>query len=67
MQFWKKKQREALMNSISKQNFKDMMGRIKVLSNFDTEINSTNFAKLIRQLNSNSTKWVDIINKKLFG
>lgn len=61
------KQREALMNSINKQNFKDMMGRIKVLSNSDTEINSTNFAKLIRQLNSNSTRWVDIINKKLFG
>jgi hypothetical protein len=60
-------QRAALMEKITKQNYKEMLERVKELSDQDTVINSTNFLKLIGYLNSRSPKWIDQINKVLEG
>ena len=60
-------QRAALMARITKQNFKEMIKRVKLLSDQDNVKNSTNFLKLLGYLNSESTKWIDKINKVLEG
>ena len=60
-------QRTAFMEKINKQNFKEMLKRVSELSTRDTDINSTNFLKLMGYLNSKSAKWIDGINKVLEG
>ncbi len=60
-------QRAAFMEKINKQNFKEMLIRVSELSTRDTDINSTNFLKLMGYLNSKSTKWIDGINEVLEG
>lgn len=60
-------QRAKLFEKINKQNFKQMLSRIGSLSDDETKENSTNFSTLINNLNSKSTKWIERINKKIFG
>ena len=60
-------QRAALLEKINKQNFREMLERVKTLSEQDACMNSTNFLRLMSYLNSKSTKWIDKINKILGG
>ncbi len=60
-------QRVALLEKVNKQNFREMLKRVKTLSDQDACMNSTNFLRLMGYLNSKSTRWIDRINEVLEG
>lgn len=58
-------QRQALFSRITKENYQEMLGRIKKLPSDDTIEGSTNFGKFIEYFSSEDNKWIQKINKRL--
>lgn len=61
----REKQREDFMKFITAENYKAMKENIAMLESDPTKINSTNFLQLLNYLESDDTKWVKALKKKL--
>ncbi|MEG0919667.1 MAG: hypothetical protein RSE61_07065 [Anaerovoracaceae bacterium] len=57
-----KAQRELLFSKVTVENYSEMCGNLKILSKDDTVIGSSNFDKLIKNLESEDGKWIKRIN-----
>ncbi len=58
-------QRQELFSLITKENYWEMQERIKNLPSDDTIEGSTNFGKFIDYFSTDSSKWIQMINRAL--
>ena len=61
----KSKQREAILAKINIENYAVMKSNISSLSHDYRNVPSTNFDNLLSSLESNNTKWVDVLKNKI--
>ena len=53
------------MESITTDNYKDMLNRVQGMEQDDHMDGSTNFVKLLEKFGTDDIKWIDAINKKI--
>ena len=58
-------QRQELFSKITKENYWDMLERIKKLPNDDTLIGSSNFGRYMQWFSSDNEEWIQEINEAL--
>lgn len=58
---------EVLVTHITKDNYSDMLERVKRLADDDTIKNSSNFGRFIEYFTSDDIEWIDEINDVLEG
>lgn len=58
-------QRQELFSKITKENYWDMLERIKKLPNDDTLIGSSNFGRYMQWFSSDNEEWIEEINEAL--
>ena len=58
-------QRHELFSHITKENYKDMVERVKKLSRDDKEIGSSNFGEFIDRFTTEDESWIEELNSKL--
>lgn len=58
-------QRHAIMDKITRENYADMKERVGRLSDVDTEKNSSNIRKFLKDFESGDDGWIERINKLL--
>jgi len=63
----KKEQLENLFKQVTKDNYADMLERVKRLPDDDTVAGSSNFARFMDGLGSGDVAWIDGINEALEG
>lgn len=61
----KKSQRESITSQITKENYYEMLERIKSLPTDDSIVGSSNFLKFTEYFSSETDEWIDLINSKL--
>lgn len=63
----KKEQLDSLYAKVTRDNYADMLERVKRLPNDDTVVGSSNFARFMEVLGSGDVSWIDGINEVLEG
>lgn len=63
----KKEQLDSLYEQVTKDNYADMLERVKRLPEDDTVVGSSNFARFMDGLGSGDVAWIDGINEVLGG
>ena len=63
----KKDQLDNLFEQVTKDNYADMLERVKRLPDDDTVVGSSNFARFMEGLGSGDVLWIDGINEVLEG
>lgn len=63
----KKEQLDSLYEQVTKDNYVDMLERVKRLPEDDTVVGSSNFARFMDGLGSGDVAWIDGINEVLEG
>lgn len=63
----KKEQLDNLFEQVTKDNYADMLERVKRLPDDDTVVGSSNFARFMEGLGSGDAAWIDGINEALEG
>ncbi len=63
----KKEQLDSLYEQVTKDNYADMVERVKRLPDDDTVVGSSNFARFMEGLGSEDAAWIDGINEVLEG
>lgn len=63
----KKEQLDNLFEQVTKDNYADMLERVKRLPDDDTVVGSSNFAKFMEGLGNGDAAWIDGINEVLEG
>ena len=58
-------QRQKVFEQVTKENYRNMLERIKKLSNDDTMVGSSNFGKFMDYFSDDEDLWVEEINKVL--
>ena len=58
-------QRQELFSKITKENYWDMLERIKKLPNDDTLVGSSNFGRFMEWFSSDNEEWIQGINEAL--
>lgn len=58
----KDSQREALVNTITLENYNEMKSRVTKIPSDDTVCGSSNFDKLLNYLSSDDTGWIEAVN-----
>ena len=63
----KKDQRDTLYEQVTKDNYPDMLERVKRLPEDDSVVGSSNFARFMECLGRGDVAWIDDINEVLEG
>ncbi len=63
----REEQRESLYELITRDNYADMLERVKKLPEDDSVVGSSNFAKFMEGFAGEDTTWIDEINEVLEG
>lgn len=63
----KKDQLDNLFKQVTKDNYADMLERVKRLQDDDTVVGSSNFARFMEGLGNRDAAWIDGINEVLEG
>jgi len=63
----KKEQLDCLYEKVTKDNYADMLDRVKRLPEDDSVVGSSNFARFMEGLSNGDVSWIDGINEVLEG
>lgn len=63
----RKDQREKIFEQITKDNYADMLERVKKLPDDDTIVGSSNFGRFMQYFSSENDVWIEKINKIIEG